>query len=401
MRISTSQIFQSGANSLMDGQSKLYKLQNQLSSGKKFLSAQDDPVAAAQVLLNSQALAVNSQYADNQANASSQLSLEESQLQSVVDNIQYVLGQVIAGGNGSYSDSQRQDIANDLKSQLDFLLGVANSTDASGYYLFSGYQGSTRPFQTSSDGSVSYVGDDGQRSLQVASSRQIPVSDSGRDIFANIRTGNGTFALGASSSNTGTGVIGSGSVVDPTAWSGHDYEVAFSSSTDYTVTDTKTGTVIGSYTYSAGGSITAISGVTFSIQGTPAAGDTFSVAASRNQSIFSTLQNLIDAFSTDIEGNAGARASLGNVMNTEMENLNRALDSVLSAQASVGSRLSELDSLGNVSDALELQYKSRLSDLQDIDYADVLSRFKQQQTQLEAAQASFAQTSALSLFDYL
>ena len=88
-------------------------------------------------------------------------------------------------------------------------------------------------------------------------------------------------------------------------------------------------------------------------------------------------------------------------MNTEMENLNRALDSVLSAQASVGSRLSELDSLGNVSDALELQYKSRLSDLQDIDYADVLSRFKQQQTQLEAAQASFAQTSALSLFDYL
>ena len=50
MRISTSQIFQSGANSLMDGQSKLYKLQNQLSSGKKFLSAQDDPVAAAQVL---------------------------------------------------------------------------------------------------------------------------------------------------------------------------------------------------------------------------------------------------------------------------------------------------------------------------------------------------------------
>ena len=52
MRISTSQIFQSGANSLMDGQSKLYKLQNQLSSGKKFLSAQDDPVAAAQVLLS-------------------------------------------------------------------------------------------------------------------------------------------------------------------------------------------------------------------------------------------------------------------------------------------------------------------------------------------------------------
>ena len=401
MRISTSQIFHSGANSLMDGQSKLYKLQNQLSSGKKFLSAQDDPVAAAQVLLNSQALAVNAQYSDNQSNASSQLSLEESQLQSVVDNIQYVLGQVIAGGNGSYSDSQRQDIANDLKSQLDFLLGVANSTDASGYYLFSGYQGGTRPFQTASDGSVSYAGDDGQRSLQVASSRQIVVSDSGRDIFVNIPTGNGTFSLSAASGNTGTGVISSGSVVDPTAWSGHDYAIAFSSPTDYTVTDTTTGSVVGSYTYSAGSSITSIAGVTFTLQGTPAAGDSFSVSASRNQSIFSTLQNLIDAFSTDVEGNASGRAALSNVMNTEMDNLNRALESVSSVQASVGSRLNELDSLSGVSDALELQYKSRLSDLQDIDYAETISAFVQQQTQLQAAQASFAQISALSLFKYL
>ena len=44
MRISTSQMYQNGATSLMNGQSSLYKLQNQLSTGKKFLSAQEDPV---------------------------------------------------------------------------------------------------------------------------------------------------------------------------------------------------------------------------------------------------------------------------------------------------------------------------------------------------------------------
>ena len=79
MRISTSQMYQNGAASLMDGQSSLYKLQNQLSTGKKFLSAQEDPVGAALVLLNSQSLAVNKQYADNQATASSHLQLEETQ----------------------------------------------------------------------------------------------------------------------------------------------------------------------------------------------------------------------------------------------------------------------------------------------------------------------------------
>ena len=401
MRISTSQMYQNGAASLMDGQSSLYKLQNQLSTGKKFLSAQEDPVGAALVLLNSQSLAVNKQYADNQATAASHLQLEETQLQSVVDNIQYVLGQVIAGGNGSYSDSQRNDIAKDLQGRLEFMLGLSNSADANGQYLFSGYQGNEQPFQIQSDGSVKYAGDDGQRRLQVGSSRQVAVSDSGRDIFVNAPIGNGSFGLSAASTNTGTGVIGSGSVVDPTSWSGHDYAIAFTSSTDYTVTDATTSTSLGSFTYTAGTGITAVPGVTFSISGSPASGDGFSLKASGSQSLFTTMQNLIKAFSSSTDGDPTAAASLRNVMNTEMDNLNRAMENVLSVQVSVGSRLNELESLGSVSEALQLQYQTRLSDLQDADYADVISRFMQQRTQLSAAQSSFAQVSALSLFNYL
>lgn len=401
MRISTSQIFQAGARNLLDGQSKLFQLQNQLSTGKKFLSAQDDPVAAAQVLLNSQSLAINSQYTDNQANATNQLALEEDRLQSVVDSVQYAMEQVVAGGNASYSDSQREFIAENLQSQFDFLLGMANSTDASGYYLFSGYQGSTKPFQLQASGSVIYAGDDGQRLLQVGASRQIAVSDSGRDIFENIRTGNGTFSLAASSTNTGSGIIGSGSVLDPTAWTGDDYQIQFTSTTSYTVTDTTTSTVVGTYTYAADTEITAIPGISFSIEGAPAAGDTFTVAPSSNQNIFSTLQNLITAFSTDISGNPTAAAQVRNTINAEMENLDRTLENVSTVQASVGARRSELSSLTNVAEALELQYKERLSNLQDIDYAEVISAFAEQQSQLEAAQASFAKISALSLFNYL
>lgn len=401
MRISTSQIFSSGARSLLEGQSALYKLQTQLSTGKKFLTAQDDPVAAAQVLLTSQSISVNDQYADNQANADTQLALEETRLQTVVDGIQYTLAQVIAGGNGTYTDSQREDIANDLQSQLDTLLGLANSTDTSGYYLFSGYQGNTQPFQTLADGTVVYAGDDGQRKLQVGSTRQISVSDSGSDVFVEIPTGNGTFSLSGASSNTGTGIISSGSLSSSGTWSGHDYTIEFTSETEYTLTDATTGTVVGSYTYTAGSTITSISGASFSIEGTPVAGDSFSVSSSSNQDIFTTLQNLINAFKTDVDGDSSAAASLQNVINTESENLNQALDHILSVQASVGSRQNELDALSSLSSALDLQYQSRLSDLQDIDYADAITKFTQQQTQLEAAQAAFAQVSQMSLFDYL
>jgi flagellar hook-associated protein 3 FlgL len=401
MRISTSQIYNSGAGSILNNQSALYKLQNQLSTGKKFLSSQDDPVAAAQVLLNSQSLAINTQYGDNQANASAQLALEEDRLQSVVDSVQYVMEQVVAGGNASYSDSQRQFIADDLQSQLDFLLGMANSKDADGYYLFSGYQGNAQPFQKQADGSVKYVGDDGQRLLQVGSSRQIAVSDSGRDVFENIRSGNGTFALGGGAGNTGTGTIDSGSVLDPTAWTGDNYQIQFTSATSYTVTDTTTSTLVGTYTYAADSQITAIPGISFSIDGAPAAGDTFSVAPSSNQSIFTTLQNLITAFSTDISGAPATAASVRNSINAEMENLDQVLENVSGVQASIGSRRSELSSLTNVSEALELQYKERISNLQDIDYAEVISAYAQQQLQLEAAQSSFAKITGLSLFNYL
>ena len=401
MRISTNQIFQTGARQLMDGQSRLYKLQNQMSTGRKFLSAEDDPVAAAQTLIHSQARAANTQYADNQANAASQLALEEDRLQSIVGSVQYIMEQVVAGANPTLSDSQREYFAQDLQNQLEFLLGMANSTDANGYYLFSGYQGHTKPFQSLANGTVVYAGDDGQRLLQVGSSRQIAVSDSGRDIFQRIHTGNGVFSLAANAANTGTGVIGNGSVNDQLSWTGHEYEIQFTSPTDYTLTDLTTSTTSGPFPYTPEAGITTIAGISFSIAGSPATGDTFTVSPSTEQSVFTTLSNLVSAFSTGVAGNPTAGAGLRNTLNAEMVNLNRVLEKVSSVQASIGSRRSELETLIDVSGALDLQYQDRISKLRDIDEVEVYSAFIQQQIQLEAAQASFAKITSLSLFNYL
>ena len=403
MRISTSQIYDAGSRNLMSSQSGLYKLQNQLSTGKKFLSAQDDPVAAAQVLLASQSLAVNTQYADNQANALSQLSYEESQLQAVVSAIQDARELVVSAGNGSYTDDAREKIADELESKFDLLLGLANSTDANGYYLFSGYQGNTRPFETAADGSIYYTGDNGQRLLQVGSTRQVALSDSGYDIFQKIKTGNGTFSTTAGT-NAGSGVIGGGSVVDISQWltNAQDYSVEFVSDTQFEILDAS-GTALsgGPFGYTSGTAITDIPGISFSISGSPQAGDTFAVEPSRNQDIFTTLQNLVETLRTDISGDAAAGAALRNTLNAEMQNIDQALQNVVMVRSSAGARMSEMESLQSISSSLDLQFEARISDLQDIDYADVISRYLQQNKQLEAAQSSFAKISGLSLFNYL
>ena len=403
MRISTSQIYDAGSRNLMSSQSALYKIQNQLSTGKKFLSAQDDPVAAAQVLLASQSLAVNTQYADNQANAQSQLSYEESQLQAVVAAIQDARELVVSAGNGSYTDDAREKIADALESKLGTLLGLANSTDANGYYLFSGYQGNARPFETAADGTVYYTGDSGQRLLQVGSMRQIAVSDSGADIFQKIRTGNGTFSATAGS-NSGSGVISS-SMTSASEWAAdaQKYTVEFQSdTTKYVIRDESGAELSGSpFDYTPGTAIGEIGGVSFTISGSPDPGDVFTIEPSRNQDIFKTLQNLVKTLRTDVSGDAAAGAALRNTLNAEMQNVDQALQNVVMVRSSVGARMNEVESLQSISSSLDLQYQGRISDLQDIDYAEVISKYIQQNTQLEAAQSSFAKVSGLSLFNYL
>ncbi len=407
MRVSTSQIFDAGTRNLLDGQSALYKTQNQLSTGRRVLTPDDDPVAAAQALLTTQARDVNAMYADNQKNASSQLAFAESRLGSVVESLHFIREKVIAGNNASYSDTERKFIAQALQSQFDSLFSVANSLDASGHYIFSGYQGETQPFQQQNVGgniSVNYVGDDGQRLLQVSGSRQIAVSDSGNDIFIRNSSGNGRFALGVAATNTGTGVVDAGSVLTPQNWTGHNYTLTFTSATTFDVTDTTTipnTTVATAVPYTSNTAITSVPGIAFTIQGAPATGDSFTVQPSSDRSLFATLQSLITTFNTPIANSPTSVAAAQNSINANLANIDQALNNVLTVQASVGSRMAELDSLSSVSSDQDVQYAKDLSSLQDVDYASAISQFMSQLMQLQAAQKSFAQVSGLSLFNYL
>jgi flagellar hook-associated protein 3 FlgL len=49
----------------------------------------------------------------------------------------------------------------------------------------------------------------------------------------------------------------------------------------------------------------------------------------------------------------------------------------------------------------QLQMRAVLSNIEDLDYAEAVTRMQKQVLALEAAQRSFAQISRLSLFEYL
>ena len=182
MRISTSMIFQQGAAKISDLQTNLVKTQQQLSTGRRILTPADDPVAAARALDVTQSQSVNAQYATNRQTAIGSLTAVDSTLASVTSVLQDVKTQTVYAGNGTLSNSDRSNLATQLSSDLDQLLALANTTDGIGNYLFSGYQTGTQPFVKTATG-AQYNGDQGQRQIQVDSSRQMAVSDSGQAIF--------------------------------------------------------------------------------------------------------------------------------------------------------------------------------------------------------------------------
>ncbi|MGV8295244.1 flagellin N-terminal helical domain-containing protein, partial [Pseudomonas aeruginosa] len=74
---------------------------------------------------------------------------------------------VVQAGNGTFADSDRQALSTALKNARDALLGLANSTDGNGQYLFSGYQGGVIPYAQDATGKIVYSGATGERTVQV------------------------------------------------------------------------------------------------------------------------------------------------------------------------------------------------------------------------------------------
>lgn len=398
MRISTSMMYDMGVGALTAQQGELLRTQQQMASQRRLLSAADDPAAASTALRVSQSLARNQQIEANQQAAANRLAIGESALSSVGDVLQSVQERLLQAQNGTLSGTERAMLAADVDNMLGQLLTLANSKDGTGAHLFAGFAETTTPFVAGAGG-VAYQGDDGARTLEVASGRNLAVSAAGSDVFMRVKTGNGVFATAANGANTGAGRIDSGSVANPSALTGHAYELSFNVAggvTTYDVFDVTAGAFVSSGNgFTAGQSIT-VAGMQFGITGGPANGDRFAAAPSTNQSVFKTIADATAALRSG--GNDALRQTQ---VNAALASLDQSMNRALTVRAEFGSRLNEISAHQNVSGAVVLEHQRRLSELQDVDYTEAAARLMRQETATQAAQQSFARVAKLSLFNYL
>jgi flagellar hook-associated protein 3 FlgL len=84
-----------------------------------------------------------------------------------------------------------------------------------------------------------------------------------------------------------------------------------------------------------------------------------------------------------------------------MNNLDRGLNNVLTANSAVGASMKEIDTSQTTGDSLGVSYQKTLSQLQDTDVIKAASDLARQSLALQAAQKSFMQVANLSLFNYM
>lgn len=226
MRVSTTWSHQLSVDAMLNQQSKLNETQLKLSSGKKYLTPSENTRAATNLLDLQQNIKENQQYQVNIGSARQRLELEESSLSNTTDALQRIRELTVQGLNGINTTENRQQIAAEIDQLNEQLLSIANTQNANGEYLFSGYASDKRAFTNSSVPPAApvyvYQGDANQRRIGIGPDRQITDGDSGEAVFGAISASttppgsisNVFQAVAQLSSDLKAGVPDSGSLAD-------------------------------------------------------------------------------------------------------------------------------------------------------------------------------------------
>ncbi|MTW20712.1 flagellar hook-associated protein FlgL [Allochromatium palmeri] len=425
MRISTSQIFQSGLSAMQGAQSKLNKTGLQLATGRRILTPADDPGGATQSVQFKAAIKTTEQYQRNTDYAKPKLEYEESQLVALGNAMQRVRELVVAGNNDTYNPENRKIIASEIRQLREDILDLGNSEDANGEYLFAGTRSQRQPFVVGDEGQITYVGAEGPgsvREVDITSNRRIATGDTGAHVFMNIPERSGLLTesvLAPGNSLNGTpGVELKTEVADlqrSLNSAGQTFRIRFEDDGGtlmYKVLDLDGNSVKDQNGALIGGPYVAnqpidFAGrrVTLTVPNTtpptePADGDEIYSRPITQVSIFKTLDDIATAFETPATDDT-TRESLSQATSMALRNLDSGLDRINEVRTSVGLRLDTVDTQTELNDERLVDLNSTLSDIQDLDYAEAISRFQLQQTVLQAAQQTYTQTSRLSLFDFL
>ena len=410
-RVSTANQYDTALRNIGQRHTSLSNLQENLTSGKRVVRPSDDPVSAAQAerAINRLARIQTEQRAlETQRNAIAQA---ESALGDAIGLMQNFRELTVSAGGGTLTPNDRATIANQLQGLREQIVEVANRKDTNGLPLLGALGSALAPFlgPLSTTPDYSFAGLPGQTS---STGVTIPGMLDGDSAFMFNPQRDGVYNAAVSSiPNTRQLTTSAVTPVDKSLVTGDNYTITFSavgpgatpgtSTATYTLTNTTTGAISAPVTVPDYPSdkpltiaMTDVPGLSFTITGNPANGDTITLQPS--PSIFSTLDSAIRDIRDAPNSNAAIQA-----VGQALGNMDIGLERLHNMRGYAGELLNRADRITGDQEKRSVQLEGDRSRAEDLDMIKGISDFQNQQAGYEAALKSYASVQKLSLFNFI
>ena len=407
MRISTGQLYDRSIRAVLDNQDDLSDVQQQLSTGKKLLRPSDDPVGSAQVIRLTEEIDLIAQYNKNNNLLTNSVEQEETILGNVTDNIQRARQLMIQAGNGILDVDDRKAIAIEIGQIRDQIFDAMNSQSANGEYIFAGYQSATPAFSYNAGASgnkYAFEGDEGLNEIRISNTFSLAMNNSGQTVFEDV------YARLDSQITSSSGVTSASTRIstqnefdqfhsqnyDPVVAANNEFQISISAADQVTITNVGTGAVVGTQPFISGESF-EFKGQEFTIEGV--VGDTVNYALQKpeKKNIAETLNDFYNSLNDEnISDQDYAQA-----ISDALIGVDNSLTSIADSISLLGGKLNVAQSVFASNLDLEISNKTARANIEEVDYAEAVSELSKQEAALQAAQATFAKVTGLSLFDYI
>ena len=427
MQVSTKLFNQQAVNQFGKLTGQIQDLQTKISTGKNITRSSDDPVAAVELSAAKEQKNVLERFKRNVDSAQRRLDLADMSIQQGINVMTRISELAIQAANDTNGVAERVAIRTEVEQLSNVMMEIANTRDAQGQSLFSGYHTNSQAFKRNVDGSFSYSGDRGTHSLQISESMNVATSIDGGTAFETVDTGKGrksTFDIITNvinTINTASSVSRQGSATkdaaldfkvprDPQDWS-------------FTLTGSKGSKVI-STTISEGkfsdvvskiNAETANTGISASLD---SATGRITLTETQSRDIIinniqidgmdfssKTVKSYVD-FNTldgngDIVGGARRLTDVDQLVSSSVVDVSKATDHLSQQRAFLGAQINKAEHQKEALDQRIIATSEKISDIGTADIAELVTNLQSLLLNKDAAQQAYAKISQTSLFDYI
>lgn len=407
MRVTTTMMYNKNLRYIQNSNSRLDTSTTRYNTGLKFETAGEDPSGMASKIKYDAAIANYKQYATNAGLAEDTMAEEETALESMWTALSSAHTRLIQAVDSTNDATSRDAIAEDLIQLRDQLFDLMNTQNSEGEYIFSGAQSSVTTMQKTSDGHYECQADGQARTVQVAPSITMQISDSGLNIFENCELAK---TIGISGDTDG--VYG---MVNDYGDYEELYEKYYDSRSTATAADnqlTLNVTAAGTFEVLAPDGTSLATGEVASDGSIEALGMSFSIAdgkVEQDRTITITMEkpqkgNILNALTTYVDAlrdDSLSTEELSDIMAQAQQSVANAMDHYDMYRGRVGSRESEIENIINSDTALANIKTEAEANITEVDAFEAASDIVKDQQALEVARSVYSTINGSSLFDYL